>query len=65
MNTENTEDPTVAEAVSEYQRLMKDANRKLKKYLRAQAVMETRRKEWEAAQEATYKGVAELKETLR
>lgn len=65
MNTEISENQDVANAVLEYQRLVKEAERKLKKYLKAQAVMDTSKEEWEIAQKAANEAAMELKKVLK
>ena len=65
MNAEYTENQDLANSVLEYQRLANNAERKLKKYLRAQAAMDFAREEWEAAQEAANEAVTELRKVLK
>lgn len=65
MNAENTENQGVANALLEYQRLVKETERKLKKYLKAQAVMDTSKEEWEIAQKAANEAAMELKKVLK
>lgn len=65
MNTEISENQDIANAVLEYQRLVKEAERKLKKYLKAQAVMDTAKEEWEIAQKAANEAAMELKKVLK
>jgi hypothetical protein len=65
MNTNNAENQEVSTAVFGYQKLAKEAERKLKKYLRAQAAMDSAMEEWEAAQKAANEAVTELRKTLK
>lgn len=60
----NTENQNVVDAILEYQKLVKEADKKLKKYLKAQAAMEAAKYEWETAQEAANETVTELRKIL-
>lgn len=60
----NTENQNVVNAVLEYQKLVKNADRKLKRYLKAQAVIEAAKDEWETAQEAANEAISELRKVI-
>lgn len=64
MNIENTENQNVVNSVLEYQKFAKEADKKLKKYLKAQAVMYAAKDEWETAQEAANKAVSDLRKVI-